>query len=324
MPGDVRVYQTTVSGRDAHLDVPLTNVAVKAFQSTEDFLATKICPPVPVINRSNKYYVLDPNSWLQVPVTLREAKTSPRRVEWKVSSDAYYCNNYALAGENALEDLANADAALRLRENTTGIVTEALLRDMEVRVANLVTSISNLGSGVVLSATAWSNYPNSDPIADITSGHAFIRQRTGLMANTLMLDVDTYMIVRRHPLLLDMYKYSRGGYLTDAELSAVFMVDTLLLGRGIKNNAPEAATPSITNIWGNNALLARVVPGLSLQTATFGLAFQWTPEGLPGPMAVERYEGADPGAKVEVIAAGYWQQEKIIAPNLAYLINATL
>ena len=102
------------------------------------------------------------------------------------------------------------------------------------------------------------------------------------------------------------------------------LVSNLYLGQGIKNNALEGATASITNIWGNNALLCRVQPGQSLQTATAFLAFQWTPEGLPGPMAVERYAGADPGTKVEVIAAGYWQTEKVIAPNLSYLIASTL
>ena len=50
MPGDMHVYQTTVSGRDAHLDVPLTNIAIKAFQGADDFIATKLFPPVPMSN----------------------------------------------------------------------------------------------------------------------------------------------------------------------------------------------------------------------------------------------------------------------------------
>lgn len=319
------VYQVTVTGADAHLDTPLTNIAIKAFQGAEDFIGLRVLPPVPVAKESDKYYTIDLGAWLGIPNTRRSRKSAPNRVEWKISSDAYFCDNYALAGENALEDLANADAALRLRDNTTQFVTEALLRDLEVRVANLVTSISNLGSGVVLSgANLWSNYTSSDPVADVTTGHAFIRQRTGLSANTLVLDMDTLQIVRRHPLLLDMYKYTQGGMLDEATLKSVFQVENLFIGKGIKNNAIEGQANSITNIWGNNAILARVVPGVSLQTATFGLAFQWTPEGLPGPMAVERYEDADRGKKVEVVAAGYWQDEKVVARDLAYAITTTL
>lgn len=324
---DTRKYAaSTPTGGDGHLDAPLTQMAVKAFTGGADtFVAPRLLPFVTVDKQSNKYYIIDPDSWLLIPNTRRSPKVAPRRIEWKVSSDSYFANNYALAGENALEDLANADAALALRENTTQVVVEALLRDLEVRVANLVSSVSNVGSGVVLSGTnKWSDYTGSDPISDVTTGHAFIRQTTGLLANTLVMDRDTYETVRRHPLILDMFKYTRGGLLSDEELRGVFKVDNLWVPQGIKNNALEAATSSITNIWGNTALLARVQPGLSMQTATFGLSFIWEPDGVPGTMQVLRYNDPDPGKKVEVIEAGYYADNKVIAKNLAYAITTTL
>jgi hypothetical protein len=320
-----RLYQTTVTGRDAYHDAPLTNVAIKAFAGTDEFLALRVAPGVDVGKQSGRYFVLDRDSWLLSPPTFRAPKTSPRRIEWKVSSDSYFADNYALAGENALEDLANADQALRLRENTTQLITEALLRDLEVRVAGLVTSISNVGSGVTLTGAArWGDFIGSNPVADVTTAHAFIRGRTGLVANTLIIDEDTYQIVRRHPLLLDMYKYTRGGMLRDDDLRDVFQVENLWRGRGIRNVAAEGAPASLVNIWGNNALLARIVPGVSLQTETLALSFQWTPEGVPGPMIVERYLDPDPGKKVEVVAAGYYQDERIVARDLGYLIAGTL
>lgn len=317
---------STPTGGDGHLDAPLTNMAVKAFTGgAEGFIGQKMFPFVTVDKRSNKYYIIDPDSYLLVPNARRAEKTAPRRIEWKVSSDSYFCDNFALAGENALEDLANADTALAMRENTTQIVVDGLLRDLEVRIANLVTSVSNVGSGVVLAGTnKWSDPNGSDPISDVTTGHAFIRQNTGLLANVLAMDRDTYEIVRRHPLILDMYKYTQGGLLTDDALRAVFKVDNLWVTQGIKNNALEAATASITNIWGNNAILARVQPGLSLQTATFGLSFVWEPEGIAGTMQVVRYPDPDPGKKVEVIEAGYYATQKVVARALCYAITATL
>lgn len=319
-----RYAAATAGGRDAHLDVPLQNIAIKAFQGA-DFVGPRLFPVVGVGKQSDKYYILDPDSWLLVPSTLRAPKTAPRRMEFKISSDSYFANNYALAGELAKEDLANADAALRLRENTAAVVTEGLLRDLEVRIVNKVTSITNLGSGVSLSGTAkWSDYLNSDPVADVTTGQAFIRQKTGLEANTLVCDPDTYAIARRHPLLLDMFKYTAGGLVSDEQLRSVFGVANLWVARGIKNAALEAATASVVNIWGNNALLCRVVPGTTLQTATFGLAMRWEPEGIPGPMQAYRYDDPDPGRKVEIVEVGYYEDEKIVAKNLAYLIGSTL
>ena len=89
-------------------------------------------------------------------------------------------------------------------------------------------------------------------------------------------------------------------------------------------DALEEATASITNIWGNNCILAVVKPGISLQTATFGLNFRWTPEGIAAPMQVSRYNAADPGRKVEVVEASYYGSEKIVAKQLAYGISGTL
>jgi len=313
------------TGRDLYFDVPLTNMAVRAFQSTDTYIGTALFPSVPVAKQSGKYYTVDKNTWLRVHQTLRAPKTSPRRIDFLVSSDAYYCDNHALAAEMSVEDLANADAALRLRDSHTMNVVDGLLRGLEQRIAQMVTSISNVGSGVALTGTAkFSDFINSDPIGVVTTGHAFIRQNTGLVPNTLVMDQDTYSVVRRHPALLDMYKYTSGGFVADSELAKCFSVDRLLIGKGILNNAVENATASLTNIWGNNMLLCRVVPGVSLETATFGLAFQWQPAGTPSPMSVVRYAHPDPGAKAEVLEAGYYQDEKVIAPALAYAITGTL
>lgn len=316
--------QTPV-GRDAHHDAILTNLAIAAFASADGFIGQSVFPSVPVGKESDRFFIIDPDSWLLVPDTRRARKTKPKRIEFKVSSDAYFADNYALSGENAFEDLANADMSIQLRENTTAIVLDGLLRDLEVRIANIVTSATNLGSGVALTGAAkWSDYSGSDPVADVTTGHATIRAKTGLTANTAIIDYDTMMTLRRHPLMLDMYKYTQGGEVTDAQIAAVFKVQQILIGNGIKNNAVEGATRSITNIWGNNCILARITPPTGLKTATLGLGFRWRPDGIPSDMQAVRYNDPDPGKKVEVIEAGYYQDEKIVASDLGYAITGTL
>lgn len=315
-----------LGARDVHIDVPLSNIAVEAF-STGDFIGMQLFPVVDVRKQSDKYYTITKNSWLRVPsTTLRSPKTPPARVEFDVSSDSYFADNYALASENAHEVLANADDPIQLRARTTRFLVDMLMRDQEVRVANLVTSISNIGSGVALAGAAkWSNYISSDPVADITTGHAFIRQNTGLLANTMLMDFDSYQTVRRHPVLLDMYKYTQGGLVNDAELKSVFKVDRILISNAIRNAALENATASLVNIWGNNCLLCYVQPSpTGLRTATFGLAFRWLNPELPAPWGVRVYNDPDPGKKTEILEAGYYQDEKIVAAQLAYLVGSTL
>lgn len=311
--------------RDVHIDVPLSNLAVEAF-SVGEFIGPQLFPVVDVRKQSDKYYTITKDSWLRTPSTaLRSPKQAPQRVEFDVSSDSYFADNFALASDNAHEVIANADDPIQLRARTTRFLVDMLMRDQEKRIANQCTSISNVGSGVVLSgANKWSNYLSSDPVADVTTGHAFIRSNTGLLANTMLMDFDTYQTVRRHPVMLDMYKYTQGGLVNDAELKSVFKVDRLLVSNAIHNTAVENATAVLANIWGNNCLLMHIEPQTGMRTATFGLAFRWLNPELPTPWAVRVYNDPDPGKRVEVIEAGYYQDEKIVARQLAYAITTTL
>jgi hypothetical protein len=316
---------TTPVGKDAHPDTPLANKAIKAFQSSEDFIAKDLSPIVPVNKQNDKYYVIDPDSWLRIANTARAPMTEPNEVTFRVSSDGYFCDNYALRSKNSLEDLANADTAIQLRENSALLVTEMLQRDYENRVANMVTSGTNLGSYVTLSGNSqWSDYVNSDPVGDVRTGHSFIRGKTGIVANTLVVDYGTSEVLRSHPALMDMYKYTVGGLVTNDQLKAAFQVKNLLIGKGVKNNAHLEATASITNIWGNNAILAHVQPGLTAKTATFSLSYRWKPAGAKLPMQALRYLHPDSGVKAEYVEVGMYQDEKIVAKDLSYGILSTV
>ena len=140
--------------------------------------------------------------------------------EWAVSSDSYYCQDFAQRTDYALETIANADEAIAVRESSSMFITELLMRDRELRIANLVSSISNVGFGVALTgANKFSDYAGSDPISTVKSGTAFMRQRTGLQANTIIFDYDTAAVLRNHPVLRDYVKYTQGPSLPDGALS---------------------------------------------------------------------------------------------------------
>lgn len=323
----VRNYQETVFGPDAHHDILLSNIAVRAFDTNVDqFIGDQIFPAVPVGKRSDKYAIIDKTQFMSVPATIRAEKTEAQRIEFKVSSDSYFCDNHALAGELSLAELANVDIAFQLRSNTTEVVVTDLRRAQETRIANIVTSASNLGSGTTLSgANKWNDYVNSDPIGDVNTAHAFIRQNTGLVANTMMMDFDTWQIMRRHPQILDLFKYTSGGQATTANMQDVFNVGRILIGMPIMENAVEGATSSMTNIWGNNVLLTHTGPATGLASRTLGLRFVWRPSGYPAPFSVSRRVESGAGTKwIEIIEAQQWQDEKIIASELGYLIASTL
>jgi hypothetical protein len=110
-----------------------------------------------------------------------------------------------------------------------------------------------------------------------------------------------------------------------AQIADAFDVTNVLVARGIVENALEGATSSITNIWGNSAVLARVTAPTGLQTATAGLRMQWRPGGFPAPFGVVTTRDVGAGSTwSEIVEAGHFQDEKIVASSLIYTINDTL
>lgn len=317
---------TSPVGPDAHVDVPLSNFASMAFSaSVEDFIADQVLPEIPVGKQSDKYYIIERGEFQRRLNTLRAPRTKAERVNFTVSSDSFFADNYALAGENAMEEINNADNPIRLRENTVLLVQHGLRLDQEFRTANLLTSISNVGSGATLAGAAkWSD-ANSDPVGDVSTGHAFIRSRTGLVANIGIIDWDTIQIVRRHPALLDMFKFTSGGELTNDQLREVFKLDRILVGKAVVENALEGGTSSMTNVWGNNMVLAHIGPATGLQSQTLAGRFRWRNPIFPADFAVLTSVENQAGQRhVEIVETGYFQDEKVIASELGYVIASTL
>lgn len=316
------------SGADVHVNQPLSNFALQAFTTDDSqFIGEKLLPEIAVAKQTDRYYVINKDEFLKASGTgsLRAPKNKARRVEFTISSGSYFADNYALASEIAMEDLINADVAINLRQNAVKVVVQQLRLQEEVRISNLVTSISNVGSGVALTgANKWSD-PASDPIGDVSTGQAFIRAQTGILPNTLVIDWDTLKVLRRHPLIVDMFKYSSGGSLTEDNVKAAFGVQNVLVGQGIKNQSAEGQANSIVPMWGNSAVLAYVGQSTGLESVTFGGRFRWRNPIYPGDFAVKTAMEAGAGQKnIELVETGYYQDEKIIAKELAYTITGTL
>lgn len=311
----------------SHIDQALTNLAIKGFSGAASNIADQVFPIVDVGKQSDIYYTLDKASWLRVPNTLRAPLAPSNLGEWQVSSDKYFADNYAFGQLIAKETLTNADAAVRVRENSAMFVTEALARDREVRVAGILTTSGALGytyglvsSHATAGSVSFTNVNSSDPEAAVTSGHAYIRSQTGLVANTLIADWNIYQSLRLNTKIRNALQYTSPAPVPSELLASLFQVERILVGNGIKNNAPEGKTASLTAIWGNSVILARIEPQRGTQTTTLGLQFRWRPEGFPAPLAIERFDHFDRTRRAEVINATYFSDEKLVAPDLGVLI----
>jgi hypothetical protein len=126
------------TGRNVYYDSILSDFATRTFDTEQmGFVADRLTGLVSVQKQSANYYVFDPSGFMKVYDDLRAPRTAANKVSFNVSTDNYFADNRALAGEIALEDLANQDVGIRLRENTTAAIVTGLRRAQEVRAMNL-------------------------------------------------------------------------------------------------------------------------------------------------------------------------------------------
>lgn len=314
------------TGRELHVDVPLSEISI-AYRP-QNFIADKIAPVVGVTKQSNLFREWLRQDTLRIPDTHRAPRTVAKRIEWGVTTKAYFAKNYALGTDIPLEDLDNADNDIDLIRNATEGVTNGLLMDYESRIAGVLTSTSNVGSSTTLSGTSqWTDDTNSTPVDDLETGKDAIHSTTGFEPNVLILGRAAYKALRRHPHILELlFPHGSGGKFARAEqLAELFELDKVLIGNQINNTADEGVTASYSNIWGGDAVLLYVNPNPGLLVPSYMYSFRWTPSDFPGAFAVQRSRKEGAGEQnIEIIEAGYYQDEKVIAPELGYLIKSAV
>jgi len=311
--------------RDLHIDVPLSNMVI-GYEPT-NFIVEDIFPTITVGKQSDKYYKWAKGDFFRIPDTRRSRKTKGHSVEFSVSSDSYFCDNFALVHEFPFEDQINADTILAGREKRARAIKNLLTLDWENRVASMITSGTNLGSYTALSGTSqWSDYTNSDPVNDIEVGKAAIRSTTGLDANTLILGYDVMRKLKHHPDIIDRIKYVQKGVVTADVLASVFEVEKLLVGKAIKNTGSEGLADSFSDVWGKNAILLHTTTGADAAgvNPSVGYTFRWEASLLGGRgMAAEVWNDPD-GGMFENVRVQMYQDEKITASELGYLISSAV
>lgn len=318
----------TLDPRDWHLDTFLSNFLVG--YRPIGMVAADVFPVLPVTKQTNAFAKIDKGAWFRLPNTLRAPNTAPREVNYTVSSDNYFAVNYALATGVPFEVLDNADPPHDPLARASEFLVDQLNLDFENRVMSVV--LSGVGSSMTLTgANAWSDFVNSDPLTNLETAIEAIRQTTGYKPNTCLLGTRAWLKMRRHPDFVRAIFPGAGvgGTATTAQFGELIGVDRVLVGETIKNTAGEVwgandnTANSFSDVWSTFCMLAYVAPTPGLMTPTFGVAFRWTGPNIgasgPGNFSIERKRDTDVGR--ELLRTAYYQAEKIVAPELGFLIN---
>lgn len=309
---------------DVHIDVPLSNIAIgyKPF----GFIAEQLAPIVPVKKQSDGYYIWSVADAFRAEDDYRAPTAEANVMEYSVNSDKYFADNYALKDRISYEDLKNADGSWSFTERGARAerIKDKLYLNWEKRVALQVTSGSNVGS-YSNTGSAWTDGTNSDPRGDIDTALNVVLDTTGYRPNRIVFGEYAWRNFRSAAVVRN-YLYGSAGAnigpegrnVTVENARALFEVEQVLIGRAYYNTTEEGQTASLAQLWNDNVLVYYAPLTPRKDVPSFMYSFRW--DAVPG-MSMQAEVFDLPRNKAEEIQLGYYQDEKITASTLGFLIR---
>lgn len=317
---------------DVHVDVPLSNISVAYIQSDTDFIASKVFPVVPVDKQSGKYYKFAKESFFRNRARLWVPGTAMPQGGFDVdSSPSYSCEFRAFEYPLRWDILRNADAVLDFERTSAEFVTRVLILSREVEWASTYFAPGVWGkqyTGVAATPGAdqfiyWSDYTNSDPIANFRTARLYVRQNTGFRPNTAVMSESVFETLADHPVIKELYKYTQEAILTPELVARALRVEKLVIAGSVQITSPEgAAAETYDWIFGKHAWLGYVNPRPSLLMPSAGYIFSWNAMLGGFEVGIERIN--DRRAKADFIQGITCYDYKLVAPDMGVFFNGAI
>jgi hypothetical protein len=282
------------------VDPVLTNLSF-GFRNPQ-YYWDQIAPPVRMDKQSGTFFTWTRDFWFrQVAGADRPASGGYTRVGVGVSTATYD------AQERGYEELVfdPIRAASQTPESLDIVAVQHLTEliqielEKDVAAAAFVTGVWGTSS-TLTAGNQWSDYANSDPIANADTAKRTIRRNTGAEPNLLAVGALPWEVLKEHPLILDKYKHTQTGIMSEALVAPALGIPQMVVMKSVENTAAEGATYSGSDIWTDNALFLNRVPTPGLMVPNGAYTFVWDEKGN-FPWAVQQYREEQQRADVHRI-----------------------
>ena len=292
---------------DLHVSRPLTDLSIAWFGANAGkYAARTVFPAVGVMKQADKYYLYDDGDLLAARAQRRAPGAEAMVGGYRVSTDSYLCDRWALAKDISDPERSNADPNFNLDQEATEYVTDQVVKTADKEwVDGFFTTATWTGASNSSDMTGQSapssttnnfrqwNDVASTPIEDIRGEMLAVESKTGYKPNMLTLGPQTYRHLSDHPDILDRIKNTTPGSPATVNrqlLAQLFELDAVNVLGAVVNTGPEGGADSIAYMAGKHALLTYTNPNPGLRSVTAGITFVWTANGQPKDGArIKRY-----------------------------------
>jgi|GEM_PF-1040821 len=329
----------TTSVGNVHVNVPLTNLAIRYMPSMDGFIADQVCPRIPVANESNVYYTWQQADFFSVDVSdLVPDRGTPREIDFTATTANYTANRRSLGWTISVRERNNADNQLDLEmSKQQGVLGRlALLREQRIaallKAGGTTTVLGEIITGGIDSSMTAGANPKfdvsttlySDFTGQLTVGIRAMRQTIGVRPNTLIIPAYVAEGMQKSGIFtaaggpINTYTGtpSENPYFAEYPLLPTrIMGMNVLVPGNIKNTAKEGQTASYSDVWGKDVTMLYVTPGPSMTVPSVSYTFQAEP-------LVTTQAPRDEVRRLDEYWVGNTIAEKVVAPFAGYTITA--
>ncbi len=276
---------------DVHVNALLTNLSI-AYRN-DNYVAEKIFPIVPVNKQSDIVPTYTKAFWFRDEMGERAPGTVAKSSGWEVdNTTTFFCRSFALRKLIPDEIRLNADAPYDMDRDAVIYLTDKAMMRREREFSTVVNNSSNWTTTGTINAK-WSDFANSDPIDDILTTKRAIVDLIGREPNVMVGGKIVRDRLVRHPDLMDIFKYTQTGIVTEDLLARALGISKFYTVGGVYESANEGASTSMQAIWDDDVVLLYVTPVASLLTPAAGYTFVWRPMTGGGAQFIRRYRLED-------------------------------
>lgn len=241
------------------IDPLLTNVS--SAYIPDSAIADVLLPPLKFSQYTGKLGAYG-KSHLRIENTVIGGKGKYRQVETITrTTSGFEIEGHGLSGMVTKQDYKNVIDPFDAEKDETMGLTTILMLEKEKALADALADTAVLTQNITLSGTSqFSDYTNSDVVSIVNAAKKAIRDGSGAVPNTLVLEYYVAQILRYHPQLLDLlgFKFARPGGLTDQELSKALDIQNVYIPNCMYNSAKEGQADVLTPVWGKHMVFAAI------------------------------------------------------------------
>jgi len=303
--------------RDRHL----TAIALAYRNPDASYIADAVLPRVPVGSTSFDYYSYPLGTAFDVPTTKVGEKSQVNRVEIGGTRVASFTEDYGIEIPLSANDIKAAAPGTDPAEKATEYATDIVMRDREVRVANLCFDPAKYDAANKIDLSGVANGQWSDPASDPLR---YIRTKLDtcvMRPNVLVFGQATWSAFSMNAKVVKAANGNDGGegVAARARIAELLEVAEILVGSSFYNTVKPGKTPVLARAWGKHALAFYRDRAVSTAGGiTFGITAEFDSR-------VAGRKDADIGLRGGIaVRSGESVRELVLAPAAAFFFqNAT-